>query len=99
MPSQPAEWIRVLGTRIRKLDVKDRVKGSRELAPIGDGAVDWSAVRNALKEVGYRGWAAAEVGGGDRERLADVLARMDHVLGKSDGTPAGNQPGATMDLR
>lgn len=97
--SQPAEWIRVLGTRIRKLDVKDRVQGSRELAPIGDGAVDWAGVRSALKEVGYRGWAAAEVRGGDGKRLADVLARMDHVLGKSDGTPAGDLPGATMDVR
>ncbi len=93
---QPAEWIRVLGKRIRKLDVKDRVKGSRDLAPIGDGAVDWVAVRAALAEVGYRGWAAAEVSGGDRKHLADVLARMDRVLGKSDGKPGNRLPGTTI---
>lgn len=95
--SQPAEWIRILGTRIRKLDVKDRVVGSREMAPIGDGAVDWQAVRDALAEVGYRGWAAAEVRGGDRERLSDIINRMNNVLGKSDGNPAKDQPGATRD--
>jgi L-ribulose-5-phosphate 3-epimerase len=93
--SQPAHWIRILGTRIRKLDAKDRVEGSRELAPFGDGAVDWQAVRQALTDVGYRGWCAAEVNGGDREQLADVLARMDRMLGKSDGLPADDLPGAT----
>lgn len=97
--SQPADWIRVLGARIRKLDVKDRVKGSREMAPIGDGAVDWAAVRQALTEVGYRGWAAAEVPGGDRQRLAEVLAQMDRVLGKSDGKPVSDLPGATVNAR
>lgn len=93
--SQPAEWIRLLGKRIRKLDVKDRVAGGRELAPIGDGAVDWAAVRDALVEVGYRGWAAAEVRGGDRGRLAEIIGRMNRVLGESDGMPAGKLPGAT----
>jgi hexulose-6-phosphate isomerase len=96
--SQPADWIRVLGTRIRKLDVKDRVPGSREMAPIGQGAVDWPAVRRALKRVGYRGWAAAEVPGGDRQRLEDVLARMNRVLGRSDGRPATHLPGATRNV-
>lgn len=92
--SPPAEWIRVLGKRIRKLDVKDNAKagGSRK---IGDGDADWSAVRAALTEVGYRGWAAAEVSGGNRDRLEEVLARMNQVLGKSDGQPAPNLPGAT----
>ena len=90
----PAEWIRVLGSRIRKLDVKDRIKGSRDRVLIGDGEADWPEVRKALREIGYRGWAAAEVRGGDRERLAEVLQRMNQVLGKSDGKPAPNLPGA-----
>ena len=92
----PADWIHVLGHRIRKLDVKDRLKGGRELSKIGEGDADWPAVRKALKEIGYRGWAAAEVRGGDRERLADVLARMNNVLGKSDGKPGKDLPGATI---
>jgi hexulose-6-phosphate isomerase len=94
--SQPSIWIRILGTRIRKLDVKDRVVGSRELAPIGEGAVDWPAVVESLRDVGYRGWVSAEVDGGGRDRLAEVLARMNRVLGKSDGKPTSNLPGATI---
>jgi L-ribulose-5-phosphate 3-epimerase len=78
--SPPAEWIRVLAHRIKKLDVKDRTRQS-ETTEIGEGDADWPAVRTALIELGYRGWAAAEVPGGDQERLADVLARMNRVLG------------------
>lgn len=84
--SPPADWIRTLGSRIKKLDVKDRTHDNQR-ALIGEGQADWPAVRNALVAIGYRGWAAAEVPGGDRERLADVLARMNRVLGKSDGRP------------
>ena len=35
----------------------------------------------ALDEVGYSGWATAEVGGGDEKVLKDIAARMDKVLG------------------
>lgn len=84
--SPPAHWIRVLGKRIQKLDVKDRAKG-RKGVQIGDGDAGWPEVRKALKELGYRGWAAAEVTGGGRAQLADILARMNQVLGRSDGTP------------
>jgi hexulose-6-phosphate isomerase len=92
--SPPAEWIRVLGKRIRKLDVKDREKGGDQ-RNIGEGDADWPAVRAALVEIGYRGWAAAEVSGGDKDRLAEVLMRMNQVLGTSDGKPRANLPGAT----
>lgn len=84
--SPPAEWIGVLGKRIKKLDVKDRTTAN-ERTLVGEGDADWPQVRVALQELGYRGWAAAEVPGGDKDRLADVLARMNQVLGKSDGNP------------
>ena len=89
--SPPADWIRVLNKRIKKLDVKDRTT-SNERTLIGEGEADWASVRQALKEIGYQGWAAAEVPGGDRERLADVLARMNRVLGRSDGKPPSRDP-------
>jgi L-ribulose-5-phosphate 3-epimerase len=82
--SPPAHWIRVLGKRIQKLDVKDRTR-NRKGANIGDGDADWPAIRAALQEIGYRGWAAAEVTGGGRAQLTDILERMNRVLGKSDG--------------
>lgn len=85
----PQHWIEVLGDRIGRLDIKEwdeRLHRSEGLtrgfgSPIGDGTIEWDQVRAALKKIGYQGWATAEVGGGDRERLADIAARMDKVLG------------------
>jgi L-ribulose-5-phosphate 3-epimerase len=34
----------------------------------------------ALDEIGYEGWASAEVGGGGAERLRDISQRMDRVF-------------------
>lgn len=80
--ARPAAWIRQLGPRIVKLDVKDWGK-SNGFCKIGDGDVDWADVRAALKEIRYTGWATAEVAGGDRKRMQDVSERMDkYVLGK-----------------
>ena len=77
--SPPAEWIRVLRHRIVKLDVKDwGVKNS--FCKIGDGDVDWAEVRKALAEIQFTGWCTAEVGGGDRDRLAEIADRMNRVL-------------------
>ena len=79
--SPPAHWIEVLGERIKKLDVKDRTKDGKS-TKIGEGDAGWPDVRQALRTLGYRGWAAAEVAGGDRERLAEILERMNRVLGE-----------------
>lgn len=84
----PQHWIEVLGKRIHKLDIKewDERKHQQEGlragfgSELGDGTIEWAAVRAALKQLGFRGWATAEVKGGDRARLADIAARMDRVL-------------------
>lgn len=76
----PSEhWIRTLGRRIVKLDVKDWSK-SAGLCKIGDGDVNWPAVCDALGERDFSGWATAEVKGGGRRQLADIARRMDRVL-------------------
>lgn len=85
----PAQWIRILGQRILKLDVKEFSRKRRDeeglwkgfAVEIGEGDCDWPEVRKALDEMGYDGWATAEVRGGDRLRLADILTRMERVLG------------------
>lgn len=85
----PEHWIRTLGPRIVKLDIKDFSRAKRDQeglwkgfnVSIGEGDSDWPAVRAALREIGYSGWATAEVGGGDRARLDDILVRMRKVLG------------------
>ena len=84
----PEHWIEALGPRILKVDVKEysRKKLNDEGrwagfgVPIGEGDCDWPAVMRALEDVGFRGWLTAEVGGGGRERLADIGARMDRIV-------------------
>lgn len=84
----PEQWIRILGKRIVKLDIKEYSRTRRNNeglwkgfdVPIGEGDCNWPAVCQALDEIGFRGWATAEVPGGDRARLADIAARMDRVL-------------------
>lgn len=76
----PSEaWIRVLGSRIVKLDVKDWGV-SAGFCKIGEGDVRWPAVREALADINYTGWCTAEVQGGGRVRLADIAERMQAVL-------------------
>ncbi len=86
----PEQWIRTLGPRIGKLDVKEysrkreKEEGLRKGfdVEIGEGDCDWPAVRKALADIGYTsGWATAEVPGGDRRRLSEIAKRMDKVLG------------------
>ena len=78
---KPADWIRTLGRRIVKIDVKDWSRERGFGSAIGEGDVDWADVRKALGEIGFTGWATAEVRGGDRGRIKEVAERMDRVLG------------------
>lgn len=77
----PEDWIRTLGPRIRKVHLKDFKKGPRQFVNLGDGDVNWPEVRKALGEVGYKGYATAELPGGDEAYLKDVCARMGKVMG------------------
>ena len=80
---KPEEWIRILGDRIVKLDAKGWGK-EKGFCRIGEGDVNWPAVREALDDIGYTGWCAAEVKGGGRERMQDIVRRMNkYVLGRS----------------
>jgi len=75
-------WIRTLGKRIVKLDVKGWDSGEKDTSVnIGAGTVKWDKVRRALAEQRFTGWATAEVGGGGLERLEQVSANMDQALG------------------
>lgn len=77
----PSEnWIRTLGNRIVKLDCKDWSKTNGFSSKIGDGDINWSAVRQALADIGYTGWCTAEVDGGGRDVLVDIAQRMNRVL-------------------
>lgn len=75
------DWIRQLGNRIVKLDLKGFSRAADKFTKIGEGDLDWADVRKALLEIKYEGWAAAEVGGGGPDRLKEVSANMDKVFG------------------
>ena len=77
----PGEWIRALGKRIIKLDVKGFSRPEGKFRKIGEGDLPWEDVRKALIDINFYGWCAAEVGGGDLSRLQEVSANMDRVFG------------------
>ena len=84
----PQHWIEVLGKRIVKIHIKEydlNVAMKEGMSkgfdcPIGKGSIEWDRVREELKKIDYRGWATAEVNGGDRKRLAEISEQMDQVL-------------------
>jgi len=77
------DWIRALGKRIVKLDLKGFSRKDDKFTKIGAGDLDWADVRRALAEIQYTGWAAAEVEGGGLDRLHEVSRNMDQVFGLS----------------
>ena len=88
----PVHWLEAIGRRhVFRLDIKgySRAKADKEGkwagfgVEIGDGDVPWDSVREWIAKEGWRGWAVAEVRGGDLARLNDIAARMDRVLGLS----------------
>jgi len=82
----PQDWIRTLGKSIVKVHLKDfkRKENGYEWVNLGDGDVDWEAVREAFRETGYSGSAICELAGGDGAYLRDVSRRVDRlVLGRS----------------
>ncbi|MCH2061645.1 MAG: sugar phosphate isomerase/epimerase [Verrucomicrobiales bacterium] len=69
------EWIRVLGNRTVKLDVKDWGK-KNGFCRLGEGDVDWDKVRSELKAIDFSGWATREGSDGsieDTSKLIDEL--------------------------
>jgi hexulose-6-phosphate isomerase len=74
------DWIRTLGKRVIKLDVKGFSRTEGKFMQIGEGDIDFEDVRKALLEINYHGWVAAEVKGGDLNELKKISAQMDRVF-------------------
>ncbi len=81
----PQDWIRTLGKSIVKVHLKDfkRKEDGYAWVNLGDGDVDWAAVRQAFTEIGYSGSVITELKSGNEGYLRDVSRRVDRlVLGR-----------------
>ena len=58
----PDQWIRILGSRIKKIHIKDFKRASNSFVNLMEGNVDFPSVMKALKSIGYDGWITAEMG-------------------------------------
>lgn len=76
----PANWLRELGRRVVKLDIKGFSRAKNNWADITRDDIPWADVRQALDDIGFDGWVAAEVGGGKKERLSEIAKQIDTAL-------------------
>jgi L-ribulose-5-phosphate 3-epimerase len=84
----PEHWISTLNKRIMKLDVKEYSREKQRNEGVGkgfdvelmEGDCNWPVVNQALRDIGYTGWASAEVPGGDRKRLEQISILMDKIF-------------------
>lgn len=79
---QPREWLKAFGRRAVKLDVKGFSRAKNKFVDItsADDDLPWDEVRKGLDEIGFAGWATAEVGGGGLDRLTTVCQQMHKAL-------------------
>jgi hexulose-6-phosphate isomerase len=80
---QPRAWLNAFGRRAVKLDVKGFSRAMNKFVDIASDEDDlpWGEVQKGLDEIGFTGWATAEVRGGDLERLTVVRQQMQKAFG------------------
>ncbi len=80
---QPGEWIRAFGRRCVKMDAKGYSRAKNGWGDIlsANDDLPWADVRKALDEIGFAGWATAEVDGGGLQRLTQVHQQMQKAFG------------------
>lgn len=84
----PEQWVPILGSRIKKLDVRDfsrtRMFNEGPLkgfdVALGEGEVDFEAIRRELNLIGFTGWATVEAPSATQEQFAELAKRVDSVL-------------------
>ncbi|MFZ9088744.1 MAG: sugar phosphate isomerase/epimerase family protein [Planctomycetaceae bacterium] len=74
------DWLRQLGRRVMKLDIKGFSRAEGKFTRISEGDIDYADVRRALHEIDFYGWVAAEVGGGPLEELQRISGELDDAF-------------------
>ncbi len=75
----PEQWIRELGSRIKRVHFKDFSRGAHQFVNLLDGDTDWAVVMQALRATGYNGYIIHEVGG-EREIQIEMARRMRKIV-------------------
>jgi L-ribulose-5-phosphate 3-epimerase len=81
----PEQWIRILGTRIKKIHFKDfsfrsaGLTGTYEWTQLMQGQVNWPAVMREIRAIGYDDYVITEVCG-DRAVYEETCRVMDTIL-------------------
>jgi hexulose-6-phosphate isomerase len=82
----PEDWIRTLGSRIRRVHVKDYKVSTRaeqgRFMPLFEGDVNFAGVMRALREVNYSGYLSPEIeyDPGQPDQLGNVSRQLDRIL-------------------
>jgi L-ribulose-5-phosphate 3-epimerase len=87
----PEQWIRILGPRIGRIHLKDfrsAIGNLNGFVMLLEGDVDWTAVMESVREVGYQGYLTAEYGPyrhGPDTLLAHLSTSMDRIIALAQG--------------
>ena len=82
----PEHWIRILGQRIRRVHIKDfrvSVGNMHGFVDLLQGDLDFGAMMEALRAVGYDGWLTAELPAQatyPEELIFSTARRMEHIM-------------------
>lgn len=79
----PEQWIKILGKRIKRVHFKDFKKsvGTAEgFCDLLEGDVNWPAVMQAFREIGYDGFVTAEMMPSRKDLLEVTSRAMDKIL-------------------
>jgi hexulose-6-phosphate isomerase len=82
----PQDWIQTLGSRIKRIHVKDYKLSARaeqgRFVPLFEGDVDFKGVMEALVAVDYRGFLSPEYGydASDAHYLKTLSEKLDRIL-------------------
>ena len=74
----PEMWIHDLGERITKVHVKDFRRRDNAWVQLMDGDVNWPAVMNELRNIGFDGALVSEVGG-DEKMVRETVERIKRI--------------------
>jgi hexulose-6-phosphate isomerase len=78
----PEHWVRALGSRIKRVHLKDYSRSRRRFVNLLEGDTDWPVVMSELSRAGYRAPLIHEIAG-TREELVDIGDRMRRIASMS----------------